>query len=73
MYLGICNYLNNNHYSYNITVTENPCVPGSIPGDTTRIKIQPAENQRVYCFYASHLSEIWGQGKYWMHLLSVPG
>ena len=35
MDLSMCNYLNNNHYSYIITITENPCVPGSIPGDTT--------------------------------------
>ena len=36
MDLSMGNYLNYNVFSNKVTRTENPCVPGSIPGDTTQ-------------------------------------
>ena len=37
--------------------TENPCVPGSIPGGTTQSKGQVAEFQRLVFFYTLILTD----------------
>ena len=60
MDLGMCNYLNTNHYSYIITITENPCVPGSIPGDTTENKAQVIVNQLLGFYFFLQLLKFEG-------------
>ena len=38
--------------------TENPCVPGSIPGDTTENKTQVIDNQLFGFFLSTTLTQI---------------